>query len=205
MSPKTRVPRPAAESTAPPMSRDLLVEPSRLSGTAHHASATTIMPKGMFIQNAQRHVAFVRSQPPTSGPIAAMPPIVDPHTANAMARSLPTKIALRLESVAGSRNAAPMPWRSLAAMSVAPEPAAPARMGFGDVEGGVKPTLFIHKRCGRVIETLPALQHDPNRPEDVLKVDCDEDGIGGDDCADALRYLVATKSPTVTQRKLRGF
>jgi phage terminase large subunit len=75
---------------------------------------------------------------------------------------------------------------------------------FGDVEGGVKPTLFIHKRCGRLLETLPALQHDPNRPEDVLKVDCDEDGIGGDDAADVLRYLVATKSRAVTQRKLRG-
>jgi phage terminase large subunit len=76
---------------------------------------------------------------------------------------------------------------------------------FGDVEGGVKPTLFIHKRCGRLLETLPALQHDPARPEDVLKVDADEDGIGGDDTADALRYLVATKSRTITQRKLRGF
>jgi len=76
--------------------------------------------------------------------------------------------------------------------------------GFGEVEGGIRPTLFIHQRCGRLIETLPALQHDPNRPEDVLKVDADEDGVGGDDCADALRYLVATKSRTVTQRKLRG-
>jgi hypothetical protein len=76
---------------------------------------------------------------------------------------------------------------------------------FGDVEGGVKPTLFIHKRCGRLLETLPALQHDPNRPEDVLKADTDDDGIGGDDTADALRYLVATKARTITQRKLRGF
>ncbi len=76
--------------------------------------------------------------------------------------------------------------------------------GFGDPENGVRPTLFIHKRCGRLIETLPALQHDPNRPEDVLKVDADEEGVGGDDAADALRYLVATKSRTVTQRKLRG-
>ncbi len=75
---------------------------------------------------------------------------------------------------------------------------------FGDVEAGIRPTLFIHKRCGRLLETLPALQHDPNRPEDVLKVDCDEDGIGGDDAADVLRYMVATKSRTVTQRKLRG-
>jgi hypothetical protein len=55
-----------------------------------------------------------------------------------------------------------------------------------------------------VIETLPALQHDPSRPEDVLKVDADEDGVGGDDAADALRYLVATKGRAVSQRKLRG-
>ena len=75
--------------------------------------------------------------------------------------------------------------------------------GLGD-EGMVRPTLFIHQRCGRLIETLPALQHDPNRPEDVLKVDADEEGVGGDDCADALRYLVATKSRRVNVRKLRG-
>ena len=36
------------------------------------------------------------------------------------------------------------------------------------------------------------------------KVDADEDGVGGDDAADALRYMVATKSRGVTQRKLRG-
>jgi hypothetical protein len=54
------------------------------------------------------------------------------------------------------------------------------------------------------VETLPALQHDPNRPEDVLKVDADEEGVGGDDAADALRYLVATRPRAVTQRKLRG-
>jgi hypothetical protein len=38
----------------------------------------------------------------------------------------------------------------------------------------------------------------------VLKVDMDDDGNGGDDAADTLRYLVATKSRTVVQRKLRG-
>ncbi len=44
----------------------------------------------------------------------------------------------------------------------------------------------------------------PNRPEDVLKVDADEEGVGGDDAADALRYLVATKSNKVYVRKLVG-
>lgn len=75
---------------------------------------------------------------------------------------------------------------------------------FGDVDGGVKPTMFLHQRCARLVETLPILQHDPNRPEDVLKVDADEDGVGGDDTADALRYLVATKAREVRQRKLAG-
>jgi phage terminase large subunit len=75
---------------------------------------------------------------------------------------------------------------------------------LGDVEAGIRPTLFIHRRCGRLLETLPALQHDPHRPEDVLKTDADEDGVGGDDSADCLRYLIATKGRTVSARKLRG-
>ena len=82
---------------------------------------------------------------------------------------------------------------------------AEVQQGFGDVENGVKSALFIHQRCKRLVETIPTLQHDPNRPEDVLKVDADEDGVGGDDAADCLRYAVATKIRTVTQCKLRGF
>ena len=50
-----------------------------------------------------------------------------------------------------------------------------------------------------LLDCLPGLQHDPNRPEHVLKVDADEEGIGGDDPADVLWYLVATKA-----RKLAG-
>jgi hypothetical protein len=75
---------------------------------------------------------------------------------------------------------------------------------FGDPSNGVPARLFFHERCTRLLECLPSLQHDPNRPEDVLKVDADEDGVGGDDAADALRYLVATRERKVTQRKLRG-
>jgi len=52
----------------------------------------------------------------------------------------------------------------------------------------IKPTLYVHERCARLIETIPALQHDPHRPEDVLKIDCDEDGDGGDDAYDSARY-----------------
>jgi hypothetical protein len=64
---------------------------------------------------------------------------------------------------------------------------------LGDINAGTAPTLFIHKRCARLIETLPALRHDPSQPEDVLKVDADEDGVGGDDTEHALRYMVAAK------------
>lgn len=67
------------------------------------------------------------------------------------------------------------------------------------------PTLFIHRNCTRLIDCLPTLQHDPTRPEDVLKINPDDDGIGGADAADALRYLVATRGWTVTPMRLRGF
>ena len=77
--------------------------------------------------------------------------------------------------------------------------------GLGDSVAGVRPTLFFHKNCARLIDCLPTLQHDPGRPEDVLKIDTDEDGIGGDDAADALRYLVATRGRYITQKKLSGF
>jgi hypothetical protein len=39
----------------------------------------------------------------------------------------------------------------------------------------------------------------------VLKVDADEEGVGGDDVADALRYSVATKERTVVQGELKQF
>ena len=46
----------------------------------------------------------------------------------------------------------------------------------------------MHRRCSKLIETLPILEHNSSRPEDVLKIDCDEDGKGGDDAADCARY-----------------
>ena len=76
---------------------------------------------------------------------------------------------------------------------------------LGDPDHGLRPKLFIHRRCARLIDTLPILQHDPTRPEDVLKIDADDNGHGGDDAADCLRYLVHTQLPTVVMRKLRGF
>lgn len=59
---------------------------------------------------------------------------------------------------------------------------------LGDVENKIPPTLRISANCVRLLECLPILEHDPNRPEDVKKIDTDEDGNGGDDFYDCARY-----------------
>lgn len=61
---------------------------------------------------------------------------------------------------------------------------------LGDSERGIEPKLKISRNCVRLLETLPVLEHDPARPEDVKKVDTDENGNGGDDAADCFRYGV---------------
>ena len=38
----------------------------------------------------------------------------------------------------------------------------------------------------------------------LARLDIDEEGVGGDDAADTLRYLVATKAREIGERKLRG-
>lgn len=59
---------------------------------------------------------------------------------------------------------------------------------LGDPDEGIAPRWFIFETCPRLIECLPLLQHDPHRPEDVLKWDIDETGEGGDDAYDGARY-----------------
>lgn len=67
------------------------------------------------------------------------------------------------------------------------------RAGSKD-EGEIAPQIEISKRCEKLIENIPTLQHDPHRPEDVLKVDIDEDGNGGDDPYDACRYGIMVRN-----------
>ena len=76
---------------------------------------------------------------------------------------------------------------------------------LGDPAAGIMPSLFIHKRCTLLLETLPNLQHDPDRPGDILKTNTNDEGTGGDDAADALRYMVATKRNMIRVAKLQGF
>ena len=64
---------------------------------------------------------------------------------------------------------------------------AEVQQGFGDAENEVRPILFIQQRCARLIEMLPVSQHAPNRPEEAIKVDAEEEGVGGAVAADGLR------------------
>jgi len=75
---------------------------------------------------------------------------------------------------------------------------------LGDPAAGILPRLFIHPRCKHLLAGRPSLQHDPDRPGDVLKTNLNEAGAGGDDAADALRYLVAARAYTIRQVRLRG-
>lgn len=62
----------------------------------------------------------------------------------------------------------------------------------------IQPTLSISRKCVRLIECLPTMEHDPKRPEDVLKVDVDDEGNGGDDPYDCMRYgVMTTASPAI--------
>jgi phage terminase large subunit len=61
---------------------------------------------------------------------------------------------------------------------------------LGDPMENMPPRLFISPKCKRLIESLPLLEHNPRRPEDVLKKNVDEKGEGGDDFYDAFRYGV---------------
>lgn len=65
-------------------------------------------------------------------------------------------------------------------------------LGSADSKPPIQPQIEISSRCPRLIECIPAMQHDPHRPEDVLKVDIDDDGMGGDDPYDSARYGIAS-------------
>lgn len=59
---------------------------------------------------------------------------------------------------------------------------------LGDPEKEIPARWHIFNTCPHLLEKLPLMEHDPHRPEDILKVDVDDEGQGGDDEADAVRY-----------------
>lgn len=62
-----------------------------------------------------------------------------------------------------------------------------------------KPRLFIFKNCPVTFDTLSRMIHDPDRAEDVLKVDASEgDPLSGDDAYDMVRYGLMSR-PAITE------
>ena len=59
---------------------------------------------------------------------------------------------------------------------------------LGNPDAGIPATWKIFSNCVQLIQNLPNMLSDPKRPEDVLKIDADEAGVGGDDPYDAARY-----------------
>lgn len=64
------------------------------------------------------------------------------------------------------------------------------RERLGNPAVGHVPSFYVFNTCPKTIATIKALVHDPKRQEDVLKVDADPDGNGGDDPADETRYAL---------------
>ncbi len=61
---------------------------------------------------------------------------------------------------------------------------------LGNPAANIAPSVTISRQCPNLIACIPAMLSDPKRPEDVLKVDTDSDGEGGDDWYDGWRYGV---------------
>lgn len=59
---------------------------------------------------------------------------------------------------------------------------------LGNSEAKLKPTWYVFSSCTHLIDCIPAMLSDEHRPEDVLKIDADIEGIGGDDPYDGSRY-----------------
>lgn len=58
----------------------------------------------------------------------------------------------------------------------------------------VGPKVFIFNTCPVLIDTIQKLTHDPDDPEDVLKIDADEnDPTSGDDAYDGFRYGIMSR------------
>lgn len=76
--------------------------------------------------------------------------------------------------------------------------AAELRRRLGNPAKGIPATWRIWTTCPRLIERLPKLVADPKRPEDVLKVNADKHGKGGDDEYDSARYGLMEQRPVVT-------
>lgn len=71
---------------------------------------------------------------------------------------------------------------------------------LGSVRENIAASWFVTRNCQELIYTMPNMIIDDKRPEDVLKIDANEFGEGGDDSYDCARYGLMLK-PAQIQAK----
>lgn len=57
-----------------------------------------------------------------------------------------------------------------------------------------QPSLFFFRNCKGVFDVVSKMQFDEKKPEDVMKIDADDKGHGGDDDYDAFRYGLMSRA-----------
>ncbi len=87
-------------------------------GTNTHPATRAPMMIGMFTRNTDPHQKCSSRRPDAIGPSAAPEPEMPAHRAIALARSRVGKTFVRIDSVDGMTNAAPMPMIARAPMSI---------------------------------------------------------------------------------------
>ncbi|HEY0006931.1 MAG TPA: phage terminase large subunit [Pyrinomonadaceae bacterium] len=76
---------------------------------------------------------------------------------------------------------------------------------LGNRELGIKPRFRIFRTCPRTIAAMARMVHDPRDAEDVLKVNADQNGEGGDDEYDVARYGVMESAPKISITRQRNY
>ncbi len=84
-----------------------------------------MMPIGTLTKKIHCQPRPPTSTPPAIGPTSVATPAVAPHTLIATPRRSAGKIRVIIDNVWGVSNAAPMPWATLAAISISMLPARP--------------------------------------------------------------------------------
>jgi phage terminase large subunit len=56
-----------------------------------------------------------------------------------------------------------------------------------------EPRLYFFENCKDVFNSIAEMQFDDTKPEDVMKIDADENGEGGDDLYDGFRYGIMSR------------
>ncbi len=110
IKPKTTKPNASVARRAPGQSRAVSASSSRLSGTRKEASPTTSTARGTLMKKTHRHDPCSTSQPPSTGPTAAVMAVNPDHVPMARPRSSSLKDALIMDRLPGMRSAPPIPW-----------------------------------------------------------------------------------------------